>query len=193
MLQGSPVTHSYRAEVSSNPSLEVRERHNKVGSLIPWRGALGAAQPLQTHRHQAPPHQLQQHLHPPPLGWPALAYTAWKEAQGSGSGLSAFNQRYGCYSTGSSTGQSIQRPQHTLCWGLAAPQSMEQHWERDRGGTALQHSALRSTPHGPGDKAPVSKHKLPGQQDAHAPRPLHHDRKARPRQTQAHLESQPAR
>lgn len=70
--QSSLATRSYRAEVSSNPSSKVRERHSGVGSLIsnaqPRRGALGAAHPLHAHRHQAPPHLLQQRLHPPPQG-----------------------------------------------------------------------------------------------------------------------------
>lgn len=45
----TPATHGYRADIGSNPSLEVRERHSGVGSLIsnaqPRRGALGAAHP----------------------------------------------------------------------------------------------------------------------------------------------------
>lgn len=50
--------------------------------------------------------------------------------------------------------------------------------ERGREGTALEHSALGSTPHGPEDKPPFSKHKLPGEQHACAPRPLHHHRES---------------
>lgn len=65
---------------------------------------------------------------------------------------------------------------------------------RGRDGAALRRSALASSPRGPEDKPPFSKHKLPGERYARAPRPPHrHHGKARPRQTQAGLLSQPAR
>lgn len=47
MPQGSPATHGYRAEVSSNSNLETGKRYSGAGSYIsnaqPGRGALGAA------------------------------------------------------------------------------------------------------------------------------------------------------
>lgn len=95
---------------------------------------------------------------------------------------------------GKAQGQVALRSKHTLHWELTA---LQEHrtalGQRGREGTALQHSALGSTPRGPEDKLPFSKHKLPGEQHACTPRPLHHHRKASPRQTQAHLVSQPAR
>lgn len=91
---------------------------------------------------------------------------------------------------GKAQGQVALRHECTLHWGLTTLQEHgavlgERGWE----GTALEHSALGSTPHGPEDKPPFSKHKLPREQHVCAPRPLHHHRKARPRQTQAHLVS----
>lgn len=66
-------------------------------------------------------------------------------------------------------------PECTLHWGLT---TLQEHGavlrERGREGAALEHSALSSTPHGPEDKPPFSKHKLPGEQHACAPRRLHH-------------------
>lgn len=95
---------------------------------------------------------------------------------------------------GKAQGQAALRFKCTLHWRLT---TLQKHGaavgNKGREGTALEHSALDSTPHGPEDKPPFSKHRLSEEQHACAPRPLHHHKKARPRQTQAHLASQPAR
>lgn len=204
MPQSSPATHSYRAEISSSSNLEDREKQSGAGSFIPnaqpGRGALGTAHaPVHTQTDTKHPqtcsssicthHPRADRRWPTEHGkkhraaiWVSLPLIRGMVVTAPGPGH------------GRAQGQVALRSKHTLHWELT---TFHQHGaalgQRGREGTALQHSALGSTPHGPEDKLPFSKHKLPGEQHARTPRPLHHHRKARPRQTQAHLVSQPAR
>lgn len=199
MPQGSRATHCYRAEVSSNSSLGDREKHNGAGSFIsnaqPGRGALGAAPaPVHTQTDTKHPHTCSSSMctHHPGADrrWPTEHGKKHRAAIWvslpliRGTVVTAPGPGHG-----EAQGQGALRSKHTLHGELT---TLQKHGaalgQRCREGTALEHSALGSMPHGP-----FSKHKLPGEQHAYTPRPLHHHRKARPRQTQAHLLSQPAR
>lgn len=192
MPQGSPATHGYRAEVSNNSSSEDREKHSGAGSFIsnaqPGRGALGTqtdtkhphtcSSSICTHHPRADRRWPTEHgkKHRAAI-WVSLPLIRGMVVTAPGPGH------------GKAQGQVALRSKHTLHWELT---TLQKHGaalgQRGREGTALEHSALGSTLHGPS-----SKHKLPGEQHACTRRPLHHHRKARPRQIQAHLVSQPAR
>lgn len=181
MPQGSPATRGYRAEVSSNSNLEDKEKHSGAGSFTsnaqPGRGALGAAHaPVHTQTDTKHPqtcssstcthHPRADRRWPTEHGkkhraaiWVSLPLIRGMVVTAPGPGH------------GKAQGQVAPRSKHTLHWELT---TLQKHGaalgQRGRKGTALQHSALGSTPHGPEDKLSFSKHKLPGEQHACTPR-----------------------